>query len=135
MSAVEFFAPMRIPSTTHNDLVPVPMAHGGARIVKSEALREAETHWESHLARFAPDMPLSGPLAADVRMCWKADARHPAGTPKCTKPDMDNVEKTLWDVLERLGFFEIGDQQVAFKQVAKLYDDVPGLYMRIEEMG
>lgn len=134
MSAVEFFAAMRVPSTTHNDLVAVPMAHGGARIVKSAALREAEAAWESRLARFAPDRPLTGPLAADVRLCWEADAAHPAGTPKATKPDLDNIEKTLWDVLGRLGFFERGDQQVALKRVAKLYGEVPGVYVRLEEM-
>lgn len=133
MSAVEFFAAMRVPSTTHNDLVAVPMANGGARIVKSAALREAEAAWESRLARFAPDRPLTGPLAADVRLCWAADSRHPAGSPKATKPDLDNVEKTLWDVLGRLGFFE-GDQQVALKRVAKLYGEVPGVYVRLEEM-
>ena len=133
MSAVEFFAPMRVPSTTHNDLIAVPMHGGGARIVKSAALREAEAAWESRLARFAPEMPLSGPLAADVRLCWEADAKHPAGSPKDTKPDLDNIEKTLWDVMERLGFFE-NDAQVALKRVAKLYGDVPGVYVRLEEM-
>lgn len=133
MSAVEFFAPMRIPATTHNDLMAVPMAHGGARIVKSQALRDAEAAWESRLARFAPERPLRGPLAADVRLCWQADSGHPAGSPKATKPDLDNVEKTLWDVMERLGFFE-GDQQVAVKTVAKMYAEHPGAYVRLEEM-
>ena len=68
-----------------------------------------------------------------MRLCWAADSRHPAGSPKATKPDLDNVEKTLWDVLGRLGFFE-GDQQVALKRVAKLYGEVPGVYVRLEEM-
>lgn len=134
MSAVEFFAPMRIPSTTHNDLIAVPMEGGGARIVKSAALREAEAAWESRLARFAPERPLRGPLAADVRLCWEADAAHPAGTPKATKPDLDNIEKTLWDVLGRLEFFERGDQQVAAKTVCKMYAEHPGAYVRLEEI-
>lgn len=134
MSAVEFFAPMRIPSATHNDLIAVPMAGGGARIVKSQALRDAEAAWETRLSRFAPERPLSGPLAADVRLCWEADAAHPAGTPKATKPDLDNIEKTLWDVLGRLGFFERGDQQVAAKAVCKMYAEHPGAYVRLEEI-
>lgn len=134
MSAVEFFAPMRVPSTTHNDLIAVPMEGGGARIVKSAALRDAEAAWESRLARFAPERPLRGPLAADVRLCWEADAAHPAGTPKATKPDLDNIEKTLWDALGRLGFFERGDQQVAVKTVCKMYAEHPGAYVRLEEI-
>ena len=134
MIAVELFCPMRVPTATHNGLLAVADGRGKARIVKSQGLREAEASWESHLARFAPLEPLSGPLRAIVRFCWEADAAHPAGTPKATKPDLDNVEKAFWDVLQRLKFFS-GDQQVALKEVAKLYADVPGVYVRIEEMG
>lgn len=134
-AAVEFFCPMRIPPTTHNDLVAVPMAHGGARILKSQALRDAEARWEAHLAPHAPRRPLEGSLAADVRLCWEADGKHPAGSPKDTKPDLDNLEKTMWDAMERLGFFAKGDQQVASKRVAKLYAEHPGAYVRIEEVG
>ena len=134
MTAVELFCPMRVPTATHNGLLAVSDRRGKARLVKSQALREAEAAWESHLARFAPPEPLSGPLRAIVRFCWEADAAHPAGTPKATKPDLDNLEKAFWDVLQRLKFFS-GDQQVALKDVAKLYADVPGVYVRIEEMG
>ena len=134
MTAVELFCPMRVPTATHNGLLAVSDRRGKARLVKSQALREAEASWESHLARFAPPEPLSGPLRAIVRFCWEADAAHPAGTPKATKPDLDNLEKAFWDVLQRLKFFS-GDQQVALKEVAKLYADVSGVYVRLEEMG
>lgn len=134
MTAVELFCPMRVPTATHNGLLAVSDGRGKARLVKSQALREAEASWESHLARFAPPEPLSGPLRAVVRFCWEADAAHPAGTPKATKPDLDNLEKAFWDVLQRLKFFS-GDQQVALKEVAKLYAEAPGVYVRLEEMG
>ena len=134
MTAVELFCPMRVPTATHNGLLAVSDRRGKARLVKSQALREAEASWESHLARFAPPRPLSGPLMADVRFCWAADARHPAGTPKATKPDLDNVEKAFWDALQRLRYF-VGDQQVALKTVAKLYAEAPGVYVKLEEMG
>lgn len=133
VTAVELFCPMRVPTATHNGLLAVSDRRGKARLVKSQALREAEAAWESHLARFAPPRPLSGPLMADVRFCWAADARHPAGTPKETKPDLDNVEKAFWDALQRLRYF-VGDQQVALKTVAKLYAEAPGVYVRLEEM-
>lgn len=134
MTAVELFCPMRVPETTHNALLAVADGRGKARLVKSQGLREAEASWESHLARFAPPKPLSGPLRAIVRFCWEADAAHSAGTPKATKPDLDNLEKAFWDVLQRLEFFS-GDQQVALKEVAKLYADVPGVYVMLEEIG
>lgn len=134
MTAVELFCPMRVPTATHNGLLAVSDRRGKARIVKSQALKDAESAWESHLAAFAPPEPLSGPLMAIVRFCWEADAAHPAGTPKGTKPDLDNLEKAFWDALQRLGFFS-GDQQVALKEVAKLYAEAPGVYVRLEEMG
>lgn len=131
---IEFFAPMVPPTVTHNDLVPVSDSRGKARIVKSQALKEAEAKWEAHLARFAPPRPLTGPVRADLRLCWPTDGKHPQGAPKDTKPDSDNVEKTLWDVCERLGFFAAGDQQVADKRVAKMWADPAGVYLRLEEI-
>lgn len=134
VTAVELFCPMRVPTATHNGLLAVADGRGKARLVKSQGLRDAEASWESHLAAFAPPAPLSGSLRAIVRFCWEADAAHPAGTPKATKPDLDNLEKAFWDVLQRLEFFS-GDQQVALKTVAKLYADIPGVYVMLEEIG
>ncbi|MGO5315822.1 RusA family crossover junction endodeoxyribonuclease [Paraeggerthella sp. LCP19S3_G8] len=130
---IEFFAPMVPPTATHNDLVAVSDSHGKARLVKSAALKAAEAKWEAHLATFAPPAPLRGPLRADLRLCWPTDGRHPQGTPKGTKPDLDNVEKTFWDVCQKLGYFD-GDQQVADKHVAKMWADPAGVYLRLEEI-
>lgn len=130
---IEFFEPMVPPTTTHNDLVAVSDARGRARLVKSQALREAEAKWEAHLAPFAPPRPLRGPLRADLRLCWPTGGRHPQGSPKGTKPDLDNVEKTFWDVCEQLGYFA-GDQQIAAKQVSKAWADPAGVYLRLEEI-
>lgn len=130
---IEFFRPMIPPTTTHNDLMAVSDARGRARIIKSEAVRDAESRWESHLALFAPPTPLTGPLRADLRLCWPTDGKHTQGEPKDTKPDLDNVEKTFWDVLERLGYYK-GDQQIVTKQVSKCWADPAGVYLRLEEI-
>ena len=129
---IEFFEPMVPPSTTHNGLE-VHRRGGKAAVGKSAALLEAEAKWEAHLARFAPERPLRGPLRADLRLCWPTEGKHPQGTPKDTKPDLDNVEKTLWDVMQGLGYYA-GDQQVADKHVAKMWADPAGVYLRLEEI-
>lgn len=129
---IEFFAPMVPPTVTHNGLE-VHRYGGRARIGKSAALVDAEAKWEAHLARFAPPKPLTGPLRADLRLCWPTRGEHPQGTPKDTKPDLDNTEKTVWDVLQRLGYYE-GDQQIADKHSAKMWADPAGVYLRLEEI-
>lgn len=130
---IEFFEPMVPPTTTHNDLE-VHHYGGKSRVGKSAALVDAEAKWESHLARFAPEKPFKGALRADLRLCWPTEGKHPQGTPKDTKPDSDNVEKTFWDACERLKYFAVGDQQVADKHVVKMWADPAGFYLKLEEI-
>lgn len=126
---------MILPDVTHNDLMAlVSKKTGKAFLSKSNALKEAEMDWESHLAKFTPSSGLRGALRADLRLCWSTNGKHPQGSLKETKPDLDNTEKTFWDVLGRLGFFEVGDQQVAQKLVTKMWADPAGVYLKLEEV-
>lgn len=134
--SIEKFTPMRIPTVTHNSLMPINGKGGKPKIVKTPELREAEATWEAHLAplrNLVPDGPLSGGLAVSVRFAFQANEEHPVGTMHVTKPDADNLEKTLWDVLQRLDVIE-DDSRIFFKEIAKLYADVPGVWIRLEEM-
>lgn len=54
---------------------------------------------------------------------------------KDTKPDCDNVNKLLQDVLADLGFFEVGDGQVAKLQFAKCWDIKPHISIKTRELG
>lgn len=133
--SIQGFIPMRIPTVTHNALEP-GMRKGKPCIRKSARLKNAEAHWEAHLAKLAEQLDghaLSGALMVQVRFAFQADERHSAGTPHTSKPDADNLEKTLWDVLQRLGVIE-DDRRIFDKRVSKLYADVPGVYVRIEEV-
>ncbi len=129
---IKFFTPLIPPTVTHNDLEPF-MRKGKPSIRKSEALKDAEAKWEAHLARFAPDTPLCGPLKADLMLCWPTDGKHEQGSPKETKPDLDNTEKTVWDVCEKLGFYGT-DAQIVEKHVVKMWSDPAGVYMKLEEV-
>lgn len=130
---IEFFEPMIPPDTTHNDLMAVTRRTGKAAIIKSAALKAVESKWESHLAKHAPQNPLEGPIIAEVRICWPTNGEHSQGEPKDTKPDLDNVEKTLWDVMQKLGFFK-GDQQIVHKTTSKMWSDPAGVWVRLEEI-
>lgn len=130
---IEFFAPMVPPTTTHNDLVPVSDARGRARIVKSQTLREAEAKWEAHLAEHAPGKPLQGAVALEMRICWPTGGKHAQGSWHDVKPDADNVEKTVFDVMVKLGYFD-NDSRIALHTTAKLWSDPAGIYVRMEEI-
>lgn len=130
---IEFFEPLIPPNVTHNDLMAVARKGGKAAIIKSAALNSVESKWESYLAKHAPQKPLEGPIVAEVRICWPTGGNHAQGEPKDTKPDLDNVEKTLWDVMQKLGYFK-GDQQIVYKTTSKMWSDPAGIYVRMEEV-
>lgn len=130
---VEFFAPVKLDHASHNRLEPFKRKDGSVGIRKSDSLKEAEARIEAHVAYHAPAAPLEGPLVAELRMCWPTDGTHAQGEPKATDPDMDNVEKVLWDVMQRLGFYG-NDAQIFAKSVSKMWSDPAGVYVRIEEL-
>lgn len=53
---------------------------------------------------------------------------------KATKPDYDNLAKTITDVLGDMDFFETGDQQVVCGQVIKIWSDKPFIRIDIKEV-
>lgn len=132
MNSIEFFEPMVPPKTTHNDLEP-GMRKGKPTIRKSQDLRNAEAKWEAHLAKHAPAEPLEGPVMAQARICWPTEGKHGQGEPMTGKPDLDNVEKTLWDVMAKLGFYT-DDAHIVDKRTGKMWADPAGIWIRLEEI-
>lgn len=132
---VEFFEPMRVPGATHNLLEPYRKSSGKPGIRKSDSLKEAEAKWEAHLGRHTPGAPLSGPLAVRITFCYEPDRLHPAGSPKVTVPDVDNLAKTVIDSMKRLGWFAEDDAQVADLLLTKGYQHPQGVYVSVEEIG
>lgn len=131
---LRFFSALKPPTTTHNDLEPaINRKTGKAFIRKSTALKEIEAKLESHLACHKPEEPFSGAVEITMCVCYQADEKHPKGL-KITKPDNDNLEKTIYDCLERLGYFEVGDQQIAINHTTRCYDDHPGIYVEMREV-
>lgn len=131
---LRFWISVEPPTTTHNDLVTsVNKKTGKAFIRKSDKLHEVEASLEARIAPNRPEEQFHGACEISMCICYQADAKHPKGF-KITKPDNDNLEKTIFDVLERLGFFEIGDQQIAINHTTRCYDDHPGIYVELREV-
>lgn len=120
---------------THNDLRPIKSRDGKLKIVKTQELHEAEAKWEAHLAAALPDghEPLSGPLGMELKICFRAAGKHHSGDPHISKPDLDNLEKTIGDVLQRIGAIE-DDCLICAKYVTKSWNEIPGVYIKVEEI-
>lgn len=97
----------------------------------------ARRTWEWILAPHVPASPLEGPLfvravfaypyiSTDRKKLTKAGAI----IWKVTRPDMDNIEKGLWDSVTRLHIWK-DDEQIVLKVVGKVRAPTPGLSLDI----
>lgn len=132
VSRIEFFEPMVPPAATHNAME-IHRIGGRPVLGKSAELEAAEAKWRAHLARHAPEAPLAGPVFVEMRICWPTGGKHAQGSWHDVKPDADNVEKTVFDVMAGLGYFE-NDSRIALHATAKLWSDPAGIYVRMEEI-
>ena len=73
-----------------------------------------------------------GPVALEVTFTHSVKTKKQWGTPKVTKPDLDNEVKLLIDVLADLEFFTVGDQQICFLLLRKLWGEKPTVEINIE---
>lgn len=130
---VQSFLAMVPPTTTHNDLSPFVRRDGSVGLRKSDRLKDAEALIRAHLSRVRPEVPLVGPLRADVRWCFPTGGGHAQGEPMTARPDLDNLEKTFLDCCEREGLIA-DDRLVVEKRTAKAWSDPPGIFFRFEEL-
>jgi Holliday junction resolvase RusA-like endonuclease len=59
--------------------------------------------------------------------------KHQNGEYKTTRPDTDNLQKMLKDVMTHLGYWT-DDALVASEIIEKFYSDIPGIYIAIENL-
>jgi len=58
---------------------------------------------------------------------------HKDGEYRITKPDTDNLQKMLKDVMTRLGFWQ-DDALVASDFCEKFWAELPGIYIKIQPL-
>lgn len=129
---LEFFLPMRPPTITAQQRA-VRVVNGKPRFYEPAELAAARAQLRDHLAPWAPDKPYDTAVRLITKWCWPTNGRYPSGTPKHTRPDTDNLQKLLKDVMEEVGFFT-DDSRVASEIAEKFWADPPGIYIAIEEL-
>lgn len=107
--------------------------NGSAYIYEDRELKAVRMKLFNNVYRFRPERPILGPIRLTVKWCFRSSDKHPARTYKITKPDTDNLNKMLKDVMTDAGFWK-DDAQVASEIIEKFYLDVPGIYVRLESL-
>lgn len=130
--AIEFFMPMeKVPTATHQEKQ-VRVVNGKPVFYEPAEVKAARQKLTAYLGQHVPDQPFCCGVRLMVKWCFPK-GRHKNGTYKTTKPDTDNLQKMLKDVMTKLRFWE-DDAQVASEIVEKFWSDIPGIYIRIEEL-
>lgn len=98
------------------------------RVYTKAPAREARAKLRAHLAKYAPDEPMTGPLELHAIWRFPVTGKHHSGEAKITKPDTDNLQKMLKDVMTDLGFWK-DDAQIYYETVTKMYSSDPGIFI------
>ena len=128
---VEFFAPMNPPTVTAQQKG-VRVVNGKPVFYEKPEVKAARTLLTIHLARHRPKKPMQG--AVRLLVVWRYPrGKHPDRSWRITRPDTDNIQKLLKDVMTDLGYWR-DDAQVASELVEKIWSNSPGIYVKAEEM-
>lgn len=103
-------------------------------VYKSPEQKQAYVKLRDAIAPYAPSAPIDHACQLIVKWCFPLNKSHKVdGEYKYTKPDTDNLNKMLKDILEELGFYT-NDSRVASEVIEKFWSTVPGIYISLEEL-
>ena len=134
----EFFMPMIPPTTTFQEKeIRVVRSKQKKKYIPavydSAELKAARAKLQGHLGKHVPDKPYSGAVRLITKWLFPITGKHQDGEYKTTKPDTDNLQKLLKDVMTSLGYWT-DDALVASEIIEKFWADTPGIYIKIEEL-
>lgn len=127
----EFFIAMNPPTVTHQEHK-VAVVHGKPVFYDPPELKAARQKLMAHLGKEVPEEPYRKGVRLATKWCFP-NGRHKDGEYRITKPDTDNLQKLLKDCMTMCGFWK-DDALVASEIVEKFWAEVPGIYIRIEEL-
>lgn len=127
----QFFMGM-IPPTVTAQEHKVAVRNGKPIIYNPPEVTAAREKLIAYLAGHIPEAPYTCGVRLTVKWCFPR-GNHKNGEYRITKPDTDNLEKLLKDCMTRCGFWK-DDALVASEIVEKFWAEVPGIFIRIEEL-
>ncbi len=129
--ATEFFMVMDPPTCTYQEKK-VAVIKGKPVLYDPPEVNTARLKLIGHLAKHKPAKQSECGIRLIVKWCFPR-GRHKNGEYRITKPDTDNLQKLLKDCMTTAGFWK-DDALVASEIVEKFWAEIPGIYVRIEEL-
>ncbi|WP_289965328.1 RusA family crossover junction endodeoxyribonuclease [Faecalibaculum rodentium] len=106
---------------------------GQGRTYKDAGLREVESRLMEALKPYVPSAPWNGPIQLAVNFGYETRNVLKDREPKITKPDTDNLMKTLKDCMTACGFWW-DDAQVAEEFASKFWTIQPHITIVVSKM-
>ena len=106
---------------------------------KKKNVAAAEAILRDALLPYVPPEPITDkPILLEVHWLFpfpKSARKHEPGVPRCkiTRPDTDNLNKMLKDVMTDMGFWK-DDALICIELIAKYYTDEPGIQIQIQQL-
>lgn len=129
---IQFFMPM-IPPTVTQQQHRVTVRNGKPVFYDSPELAEAKAKLTAYLSKNIPEQPFTSAVQLVVKWCFPVSSGHSDGEYKTTRPDTDNLQKALKDIMTKLHFWT-DDALVASEVVEKFWADIPGIWICIREI-
>ena len=129
MTEIKFFMPMNPPTVTQQQHRVGKGKNGKPVFYDSPELLDAKAKLTAYLAKH-----FTGAVQLIVKWCFPVSGSHSDGEYKTTKPDTDNLQKALKDIMTGLHFWK-DDALVASEVVEKFWSDTPGIWIGIREIG
>lgn len=128
----EFFMPMVPPTATAQEHR-ITSVNGRAYTYDTPEIKDAKQKLAAHLSKHRPPQPLTGAVRLMTKWCFPVKGKHRHGDWRTSRPDTDNLQKLLKDVMTKLGYWQ-DDALVCSEITEKFWSKVPGIYIRIEEL-
>ena len=129
----EFFMAMIPPTVTAQEKnIGTNKKTGKAFLYNSDEVKAAKEKLTAYLWQHRPEKPYTTGVMLFVRWYFPR-GKHPNGSYRITKPDTDNLQKLLKDCMTKCGFWK-DDALVASEHVEKLWGEIPGILIHIEEL-
>ena len=132
-ATTNFFLHM-IPPTVTAQEHKITVINGRPHIYDTPEIKDAKQKLLAHLSRHKPPEPYASAVRLIVKWCFPIKCSHRDGDWKTSKPDCDNLQKLLKDVMTSAGFWK-DDALVCSEIVEKFWAATPGIYIRIEDLG
>ena len=128
---IEFFMPMLPPTITYQQHK-VKTVNGKPVFYDPPELKDARQKLTANLIPNIPEQPFTTAVRLTTKWLF-LKGQHKNGEWKTTKPDTDNMIKLLKDCMTVCRFWK-DDALVVSEITEKFWADIPGIYVRIEEL-